>query len=78
MIFVYNVVIRYGGAYKCIVQVRISPLQDTNRPPPHAALPQVVQARTSDPDQNYFVDEYDGEGLGIDEASHCRIRQLFL
>ena len=36
---------------------------------PHATWPlQVVKARTSDVDQNYFQDEYDGEGLGIDEV----------
>ena len=34
------------------------------RPP----LPQVVKARTSDPEQNYFQDEFDGEGLNIDEV----------
>jgi hypothetical protein len=34
----------------------------------NAPLIQVVIARTSDPEQNYFSDEFDGEGLNIDEA----------
>jgi hypothetical protein len=32
------------------------------------SVAQVVNARTSDPEQNYFQDEYDGEGLNIDEV----------
>ena len=39
-----------------------------------APLIQVVAARTSDPEQNYFSDEFDGEGLNIDEVH----RQSFL
>ena len=39
-----------------------------------APLIQVVVARTSDPEQNYFSDEFDGEGLNIDEVR----RQPFL
>jgi hypothetical protein len=31
-------------------------------------LLQVVLARTSDPEQNFFSDEFDGEGLNIDEV----------
>ena len=34
----------------------------------NAPLIQVVVARTSDPEQNYFSDEFDGEGLNIDEV----------
>lgn len=34
----------------------------------NAPLIQVVIARTSDPEQNYFCDEFDGEGLNIDEV----------